>query len=52
MRGGKELENLKYKINEAVWDGKDENGNRVSVGVYFLLSEYLTILICDILMPL
>jgi len=29
------IENIKGKINEVVWDGKDENGNSVSAGVYF-----------------
>ncbi len=29
------IQNLKLKINEAVWDGHDENGNEVSSGVYF-----------------
>ncbi len=29
------IQNLKLKINEAVWDGKDDNGNEVGSGVYF-----------------
>ncbi|MCD6330408.1 MAG: T9SS type A sorting domain-containing protein [Candidatus Cloacimonetes bacterium] len=28
------IQNLKLKINEAVWDGKDESGKEVSSGVY------------------
>ena len=29
------IQNLKLKINEAVWDGKDETGREVKSGVYF-----------------
>ncbi|MDP8313917.1 MAG: T9SS type A sorting domain-containing protein [Candidatus Celaenobacter antarcticus] len=29
------IQNLKLKINEAVWDGKDEKGKEVKSGVYF-----------------
>ena len=29
------IKNLKLKINEAVWDGKDEAGKEVKSGVYF-----------------
>jgi len=29
------IENLKLKINEVVWDGKDENGKSLSDGIYF-----------------
>ena len=29
------IQNLRLKINEAIWDGHDENGNEVSTGVYF-----------------
>jgi len=29
------IQNLKLKINEAVWDGRDDNGNEVGTGVYF-----------------
>jgi len=29
------IENLKLKMNEVVWDGRDENGIKVGAGVYF-----------------
>ncbi len=29
------IKNSKFKINKAVWDGKDNNGNEVGTGVYF-----------------
>ncbi len=29
------IQNLKLKINEAVWDGRDENGSDVAQGIYF-----------------
>ena len=29
------IENLKFKMNEVVWDGRDEKGNDVKSGVYF-----------------
>ena len=29
------IQNLKFKINEVVWNGKDDNGKKVSSGIYF-----------------
>ena len=29
------IENLKFKINEVVWNGKDDNGKNVGSGIYF-----------------
>ena len=33
------IQNLKLKMNEVVWDGKDERGKKISAGVYFVKIE-------------